>query len=207
MVPTRTQVLILRHHREVTRSSNTGRLAALALPSCRIAEYGAPGAAPVSLAHELVGVPVGPGAGGGDAALLFPGGEELAPGAAPAVLVVLDGTWSQVRRMRRKVHGLDELRKVSLPPVSTLTPRLRVSPGEGKVSTLEAIAYALGVLEGPAVQEALLGLFQVAVQRSVASGRQGIALRGAPAPDAGGAAPSRPASARELPAADEPDDE
>lgn len=162
---TRTQVVIVRHYREQTRASNSGRLAHLALPSSVLLDHGAPGAAPV------VVEPAG-------ACLLFPGGVPLTAGAQVERLVVLDGTWSQVRRMRRKVRGLETLRTVSLPPVPTGTPRMRASPGEGKVSTLEAIAYALGALEGEAVAAPLLQLFGTAVQRSLASGRQGIALRG-----------------------------
>ncbi len=164
-VATRTQVVIVRHYREQTRSSNSGRLAHLALPSSVLLDHGAPGAAPV------VVEPAG-------AFLLFPGGMPLTADLEIERLVVLDGTWSQVRRMRRKVRGLETLRTVSLPPVPTWTPRMRASPGEGKVSTLEAIAYALGALEGEQVAEPLLRLFHTAVQRSLATGRQGIALRG-----------------------------
>ena len=180
---TRTRVLIVRHYREVSRSSNSGRLAAMALPSSQLVDHGAPGTPATQIDAA-------------DACLLVPGGEVLHPGMAPRTLIVLDATWSQARRMRRKVRGLEQVRTVSLPPVPTGTPRMRASPGDGKVSTLEAIAYALGVLEGAEVAEPLLQLFHVAVQRSLASGRHGLALRGAaaaPAPDDQDAAADDPA--------------
>ncbi len=164
-VITRTRIVIVRHYREVTRSSNSGRLAGLALPNCEILDHGAPGTSSILVDDR-------------DAALLFPGGAVLTPELAPARLVILDGTWSQVRRMRRKVRGLERMRTVCIPPVPTDAPRMRASPGEGKVSTLEAIAHALGVIEGAAVRDPLLALFDLAVARHLATGRNSPALRG-----------------------------
>ena len=170
MVPTRTRVVIVRHYREVTRSSNSGRLAALALPNCELIDHGAVGTPPTVIDGNPEPL--------GEAAILFPGGEQLTAQNAPARLIILDSTWSQARRMRRKVRGLEGIRTVSLPPVSAEAPRLRASPAAGMVSTIEAIAHALGVIEGPAVRDPLLALFAVAVERSRASGRSGPALRG-----------------------------
>jgi DTW domain-containing protein len=165
-VQTRTRVILVRHYREVTRSSNSGRLAALALPNSELLDHGAPGTPATLLdAAMLEG-----------AALLFPGGEPLSAANPPAKLIVLDATWSQARRMRRKVRGLERIRTVSIPSAPTDRPRMRASPGEGKVSTIEAIAYALGELEGEAVRDPLLTLFEVAVARSRASGRMSPAL-------------------------------
>lgn len=159
LVETRTRVVIVRHYSEVTRSSNSGRLAGLALPNSEIIDHGAPGSAPVHIDGE-------------NAKLLFPGGEPLCADNAPARLIVLDATWSQVRRMRRRVRGVAGLPTVCIPAVPTDGPRLRASPGEGRVSTLEAIAHALGVIEGADVRNALLHLFALAVERSRAAGRR-----------------------------------
>lgn len=166
---TRTRVIIVRHYREVTRSSNTGRLAHLALPNSELFDHGMPGTPPTALSRELLD----------GAALLFPGGEPIGQGEPPRALVVLDATWSQARRMRRKVRGLEHLRTVSLTTAPTERPRLRASPGEGKVSTIEAIAYALGELEGaagPDVRDRLIALFELAVERSKSTGRTSPAL-------------------------------
>ena len=40
IVPTRTRVVIVRHHLERWRASNTGRLAALALPNSTVIDHG-----------------------------------------------------------------------------------------------------------------------------------------------------------------------
>jgi DTW domain-containing protein YfiP len=156
---TRTRVVIVRHCGEITRSSNSGRLAAMALRNAEIIDHGVPGTPPTRVDVA-------------DARLLYPGGELLRADTPPAKLIVLDATWSQVRRMRRKVGGLEHISTASIPPVPTVGPRLRASPGDGKVSTLEAIAHALGVLEGAAVRDALLALFALAVERSRAAGRR-----------------------------------
>ena len=54
--------------------------------------------------------------------------------------------------------------------------RMRASPGPGRVSTIEAIAQALRLLEGEAAAAPLEALFALAVARSRAAGRQGIVL-------------------------------
>lgn len=45
--------------------------------------------------------------------------------------------------------------------------RLRHTPFPRRLATMEAIAEALGILEGPPVREALLRIFQVMVERSM----------------------------------------
>src|SRR4051812_25122141 len=85
---TKTRVLILRYFKEAWRTSNTGRLAALALQNARILDYGAPGGL------DLRTVEIDRGA-----SLLFPGdGDE--PNAArtmPETIVVIDASWRQAR--------------------------------------------------------------------------------------------------------------
>lgn len=159
-VPTRTRVVIVRHHLERWRSSNSGRLAHMALPNSEIVEHG--GADGPARLPPLEG-----------AWLLFPEGEPVreAPVPPPAQLVVLDATWSQARRMYRKLGALRGLPTLRLPDGPMAAARLRESPGPGRVSTIEAIASALRLLEGEAVGAALERLFAEAVARAAASGR------------------------------------
>jgi DTW domain-containing protein YfiP len=155
-IVTRTRVVIVRHHRELHRSSNTGRLAHLALPNSVIVEHGTPGGS--TQLPPLDG-----------AWVLYPGGGEV-PREPPKQLVVLDATWSQARRMFRKLDALRGLPILQLPAGPMAASRLREAPGPGMVSTIEAIARALEVLEG--VGGELEQLFQVAVQRAAATGRR-----------------------------------
>jgi DTW domain-containing protein YfiP len=164
---TRTRIVIVRHHLERHRSSNSGRLAHLALPNSAIVEHGGSGG-PARL-------PPLPGAW-----LLYPQGEPTreVPAVPPAQLVVLDATWSQARRMYRKLHALRGLPVLHLPPAPMAAARLRESPAPGMVSTIEAIAQALRFLEGAegaAAAAALERLFEVAVERAAATGRNVLA--------------------------------
>jgi DTW domain-containing protein len=159
-VATRTRIVIVRHHLERFRSSNSGRLAHLALPNSEIVEHGGSGG-PARLS-ALDG-----------AWLLFPEGEPMtaAPARPPRQLVVLDATWSQARRMYRKIDALRGLPILRLPDQPMPEARLRDSPGPGRVSTIEAIARALRLLEGDEVAAPLEALFTVAVRRAQSTGR------------------------------------
>ena len=92
---TATRVVILRHHGEQTRSSNTGRLAHQALVASALCDLHGPD----RITPEL---PIGPGAW-----LVYPEGppRAVAPVPPPAELVFLDATWQQARRMRQRPVG------------------------------------------------------------------------------------------------------
>lgn len=160
VVATHTRIVIVRHCQERNRSSNSGRLAHLALPNSSIVDHGASDGQSARL----------PSVEG--AWLLFPLGEttSAAPNPPPSTLIVLDATWSQARRMYRKLplRGLPILR---LPGDGMARQRLRQSPGPGQLSTIEAIAQALRLLEGDEAAAPLERLFDLAVARAHFSGR------------------------------------
>ncbi len=153
--------MIVRHHLEMHRTSNTGRLAHFALPNSEIVEHGG-----MTGSAKL---PVLDGAW-----LLFPEGPvtPVPVEPPPTAIVVLDATWSQARRMFRKVEALRGLPILRLADAPMPAARLRESPAPGKVSTIEAIARALRVLEGDASATPLERLFERAVARAAQSGRQ-----------------------------------
>jgi DTW domain-containing protein YfiP len=161
-VAARTQVVIVRHHLEQWRSSNSGRLAHFALPNSVLVDYGG-----------TAGQPILPPLDG--AWLMFPEGEPTVapPDPPPRQLIVLDASWSQARRMFRKLDVLRGLPILRLPDAPMPAARLRVSPGPGRVSTIEAIARALRLLEGDAVAAPLETLFALAVDRARSTGRLG----------------------------------
>ena len=159
-IATQTRVVIVRHHLERFRSSNSGRLANLALTNSEIVDHGGAGG-PAKL-PSLDG-----------AWLLFPEGEptHVCPTPPPRQLIVLDATWSQARRMYRKLDVLRGVPILRLPDAPMPAARLRESPGEGRVSTIEAIARALRLLEGDEPAAGLERLFAVAVERAQLTGR------------------------------------
>ena len=102
--------------------------------------------------------------GGGAGAGVEEGGESdrvWGPGGAPAyVLVAIDGTWQEAKEMVKALPEeiLAVARRVSfeIGPGGASAP-LRTEPAPGCTSTLEAVARALGALEGDAaLRDALL---------------------------------------------------
>ena len=159
---TRTRIVIVREHRERFRSSNTGRLAHLALTTSALCDVGGPG--------RLV---LGPGEPDPDAWLLFPEGPPRteAPTPPPSTIIVLDASWPGARRMRQRLPGLQGRRMLALAPIAAAS-RMRKAPDASRVSTIEAIAAVLRPLGEPDAADALDRLFEVAVERQRRSGRQ-----------------------------------
>lgn len=154
-VETRTRFLLLQHVVEIGKKSNTGRVAALALTNARLLTYGLPGAA---LDTDLLSEP--------GTWLLFPDGPPAPPDApAPRQLVVLDANWSQARRMTQRLPTLRTLPRLVLPPPAPGMLKLREPSHPSGMSTLDAIARAVAVLEGPEVAAPLERLAALRVQR------------------------------------------
>jgi DTW domain-containing protein YfiP len=176
-VETRTRVLVVLHHAETQKPSNTGRLALRCLPNSGAVIRGAP--------EQPQAVPVW--AEHGEPVVLFPHPDarplaDFCGGPRPVTLIVPDGTWRQAQRVRRRVAGLGDVPCAFVTRDAPSEYRLRRTLDARRLSTMEAIAEALGLLEGaegPAAREALLGIFQVMVDRSL----RGRALqRGAEGP-------------------------
>jgi DTW domain-containing protein len=173
-VATRTRVLVVLHHAETQKPSNTGRLALQCLPNSGVVIRGAPDQPMVAPAWAEHGDPV----------VLFPHPDarplsDFCEGPRPVTLIVPDGTWRQAQRVRRRVAGLGDVPCAFIARGAPSAYRLRRTPDERRLSTMEAIAESLSLLEGaqgPAVRELLLGIFQVMVDRSL----RGRALQKAP---------------------------
>jgi DTW domain-containing protein len=154
-VETRTRLLLLQHVLESGKKSNTGRLAALALASSRVLTYGSPDE---PLDTTLLSEP--------DTWLLYPDGPTAPPDApGPRQLVVLDASWSQARRMAQRLPALRMLPRLVLPPPDPGMLRLREPKHPSGMSTLDAIARAVAMLEGPETAAPLERLAALRVQR------------------------------------------
>lgn len=105
---------------------------------------------------------------------MFPEGApaEQPPAPLPQAVIVLDASWSQARRMRRKLSALRGLPTLHLSVAAVSPDRLRKSPGAGRVSTIEAIAQAVRLLEDEPAATALEALFARAVWAARKSGRR-----------------------------------
>ncbi|MCP3137602.1 tRNA-uridine aminocarboxypropyltransferase [Pyxidicoccus xibeiensis] len=154
-VETRTRFVLVQHVMELGKKSNTGRVAALALANARLLTHGSP-------AEPFDSGPLSePGTW-----LLFPDGPTAPPDApAPRQLVVLDGSWSQARRMTQRLAALRALPRLVLPPPAPGLLRLREPSHPSGMSTLDAIARAVAMLEGPEAAAPLERLAALRVQR------------------------------------------
>jgi DTW domain-containing protein YfiP len=120
----------------------------------------------------------------GDPVLLFPHAdarpiEAWRGNPRPVTLIVPDGTWGQGQRVRHRIAGLADIPCATVSRDGPSRYRLRTTADPRRLSTLEAIAEALGVLEGAGPREALLRIFDVMVERSLEARAGGWV----PAPD------------------------
>jgi DTW domain-containing protein YfiP len=161
---TRTRVVLIIHRNELRKTTNTGRLATQCLVNSELVVRGREGdPAPIALPQDV------------EPLLLFPADDaapldEIVPtlSGKPVTLVVPDGTWRQAAKVRQRVPGLRDVRCVAVPASDEPSRyRLRVAAHEHGLATIEAIARALGVLEGPAVRAALEHPFRVMVERTL----------------------------------------
>jgi DTW domain-containing protein YfiP len=154
-VETRTQILMVRHERDSWKSTGTARVAGLALPNLSFVDFDDD---PAGVNERLPQLD--------DAVLLFPSETPAPwPQTPPKTLVVLDGTWRQTRRMFTKLPKLHTVPRVQLDAAPANVLRLRDTSFEEGRSTLEAVAEALGLLEGPQVMAPLLALHADFVER------------------------------------------
>jgi DTW domain-containing protein len=164
-VQTRTKFLILRHVQEENRPSNTGRLAALAMPNARIVACGGGNRiGGVSLEDELQLTQ--------GTWLLWPDATGTRAGmteSPPEQVVVLDGTWRQARRLYSRMPILRSMPQMVLPVPALNRDRLRKQNRSDGMSTIEAIAAAVAKIEGADAAVPLERLFDEVVRRTLAT--------------------------------------
>jgi DTW domain-containing protein YfiP len=137
-----TRACILQHVRERKVAIGTARMAHLSLPNSEL-HLG------VSFVdhprvRELAAAP--------GTALLFPGEGAIDPatlrGRVPATVIVVDGTWTQARKVVKQNPFLQALPRLAFTPERPSNYRIRAEPSVECVSTIEALVHLLGALEG-----------------------------------------------------------
>lgn len=158
-----TRVIVLMHSRESLRSSNTGRFAPLALKGSELRLHGVKDR-PVELGD------LDPKA----TFVLFPGrgAKPLTPEYAqtmprPATILVPDGNWTQTSHMMKRLPLLARLPKIELAGPLPGVNRARRNVFPDRMSTFEAIAQAVGALEGDEVEDILTDFLRRAVDRKL----------------------------------------
>jgi DTW domain-containing protein YfiP len=161
---TRTRVVLVMHRLENAKSTNTGRIATACLANSEIIVRGHDGRPSEPLAWGDAVQPL----------LLFPFEDAMpivdaarALDRRPVVLVVPDGTWRQASKVRRRVPGVADMTCVSVSGEARLPVRLRAEAHAHGLSTIEAIARAMAILEGSHVQRTLERVFRSMVERTL----------------------------------------
>jgi DTW domain-containing protein YfiP len=158
-----TRLFVIIHFKEWIKSSNTGHLVRLAIKDSEVRLQGLP--------HQMVsreGIdPISP-----STLVLFPGRgarplteDYVANLPRPLTLLVPDGNWNQAKNMMRRLPMLNQAHPVRLEGPSLDLDCLRRNRYVDRMSTFEAIAQALGILEGRETEVHLLKFFQGFLQR------------------------------------------
>lgn len=160
-----TKICLVIHHRELTRSSNTGLLAARALVNSEVRVRGA-GRDTLDLKNALTPQY--------RTFLLYPSPDAVdlldalaVHDARPIQLIVPDGTWRQARKLHSRHAELNGVARVKVGVPNDLTYQLRAQRQPGRMATLQAIAHALGVIEGASVRDQLMQLYHAKVERTL----------------------------------------
>lgn len=164
-LPNRVGVHVLQHPAERRHAVGTARLLRLGLASVQVHALSLRG---TSSASPPVQFPPGTG-------LLYPcpPDQELGavpPGARPANIVVIDGTWAQAHRVFRENPWVAALPRYRLAPERESNYRIRKEPRKECLSTVETVVAALRILEPdlPGTQT-LLSAFDAMIDAQIAA--------------------------------------
>lgn len=169
-IETRSKVVLLIHSLELKKATSSARLLRAALPNSEMRVFGAPDSV-----FELSDLATQ----GRELLLLFPDAgkpalsvETLAGLSAPITLLVPDGTWQQGKKIASFASQHLKVRRIGVPTESASTYRLRASPRAERLSTFEAVARALGVIESLETKAHLERIFALWVERSLSMRRR-----------------------------------
>lgn len=164
-IETKTKISLVIHKKELRRTTNTGVLATKALLNSQIMVRGTTNG-PLDLS-ELLNPLYRP-------VLFFPteGAHELtsafvSQSSLPIHLIVPDGNWRQASKVHHRHQELKNIPRVMIKLPNTDTHHLRAESTPEGMATLQAIAHALGVIEGESVKQQLLELYRLKLERTL----------------------------------------
>ena len=166
----RTRICLVIHVNELKRSSNTGRLALRALVNSEMRVRGET-REPLDLGDLLTDR---------YRTFLFYPSEDaveldrelVAQDRTPIQLIVPDGSWRQAGKVQYRHRELKNVPRVKISKPDSSKFYLRAQHRPEGMATLQAIAHALGVIEGNFVKAQLMKLYQTKVERTlIARGR------------------------------------
>ena len=161
----KTKICLVIHHRELSRSSNTGLLAIRALLNSEVRVRGEQREA-LDLKDLLTAQY--------RSFLFYPSADAVELNEAlvrqdsrPIQLLVPDGTWRQARKIHSRHPELRDLPRVKISTPNNSIFQLRTQSKPERMATLQAIAEGLGIIEGDAVRAQLMKLYQTKIERTL----------------------------------------
>ena len=161
----KTKVCLVIHHRELSRSSNTGLLALRALVNSEMRIRGE-GREALDL-KDLITLQY-------RTFLFYPCGDAteldealVMQESTPIQLLVPDGTWRQARKIHSRHLELRNLPRVKISKPNNSTFQLRAQTRPERMATLQAIAQGLGIIEGDLVRAQLMKLYYAKIDRTL----------------------------------------
>ena len=162
----KTRVCLIVHYKELKRTTNTGQLAIKSLVNSEMRIRGQKDAEPLDLTDLLKTE---------YRTLLFYPSEDaveltaefVKQSSLPIQLVVPDGNWRQASKVNSRHPELNGVTRVKISAPNNSEQHLRAEHMAEGMATLQAIAYALGIIEGPAAMHPLLALYQAKLQNTL----------------------------------------
>jgi DTW domain-containing protein YfiP len=167
----KTKVVLIVHYKELKRTTNSGKLAIQALENSEMRIRGERTGEALSLKDLLTP---------NYRTMLFYPSEDaielteqiVAESSLPIQLLVPDGNWRQASKVFLRHPELKNVMKVKMSVPNLSSQHLRKEHFAEGMSTLEAIAKALEIIEGPTVGKKLADLYQLKLERTLL-GRHG----------------------------------
>lgn len=160
-----TRVCLVVHAKELKRTTNTGRLAIKSLVNSEMRIRGETKEA-LDLSDLLTPT---------HRTLLFYPSDDaveltkefVQQEQRPIQLIVPDGNWRQASKVHYRHHELKDIPRVMIKTPNTSKLHLRAENTPEGMATLQAIAHALGIIEGDQVKQALLDLYNAKLERTL----------------------------------------
>lgn len=169
----RTKVTLVVHAKELKRTTNTGRLALQALVNSEMRVRGE-GREALNLSDLL--------SDEFESLLFYPSEDALELGSfvvgrRPIQLIVPDGNWRQAGKVHLRHPELRSVQRVKITIPNLAAEHLRKEHFSEGMSTLEAIAKALAILEGEAVGEEMMALYAAKLSATLLGREGGLVAR------------------------------
>jgi len=163
----RTKILLVIHHRELSRSSNTGLLALQSLVNSELRVRGE-GRETLDLSGLL--------SPRYRSLLFYPSADAVeldrtlvCRDPRPIQLIVPDGTWRQARKIHSRQPELKDVPRVKISAPHQAVFQLRAQSRPERMATLQAVACALRIIEGDSVAARLMELYCARIDRTLSA--------------------------------------